>query len=85
MLSQLAQDLLALGGLVHHAHKGGAQLNVGNILRHVAAHAAVDKLDAAGIAPGRQIQILGKTLHVHKYRAHNNDRHNAASCLYSIP
>ena len=75
MPSELAHDLLALGRLVYKAHKDGAQFYIRNVLRHVAAYAAVDKFDFPGVAPGGQIQILREALDVHKHRADNHDRH----------
>ena len=78
--AELAHDLFALGGFVHKTHKDGAQLHIRNVLRHVAAHAAVDKFDLSGVAPGGQIQILREALNVHKYRADNHDRHKIPSC-----
>ena len=77
---KVADLIQEFGGKKVLIHYGG-----GSVVRSGLMQRVTDKLDAAGIAPGRQIQILGKTLHVHKYRAHNNDCHNAASCLYAVP
>ena len=79
VLSQLADDLLALGAPVHQTHEGGAQLHIGDILRHIAAHAAVDKLNGPGVAPGRQIQVVRKALDIHEDGTHDYDRHSSSS------
>ena len=79
VVAQLAYDLLALGGIVDKTDEGGAQLDIGDVLRNVAPDAAVNDLDLAGIAPGRDILILRKTLDVDKHRAYYNYRHENTS------
>ncbi len=44
---QLVDDILTGAGFIHKADKGGAQLYIGNILHHVAAHSAVYLLHSA--------------------------------------
>ena len=79
MVAQLVYDLLALGGIVDKTDEGGAQLDIGDVLRNVAPDAAVNDLDLAGIAPGRDILILRKALDVDKHRAYYNYRHENTS------
>ena len=74
---ELADHLRPFGGVVHHAHKAGAQFHIGDILHHVAANAAVDDLHRAGVAPGGDILVVGKALDVHKYVADDDDRHRS--------
>ena len=76
MPGQLVNDVLAGAGVVHQTDEGGAQLNVGNVLRHVAADAAVDLLDPARVAPARDVGGQWIPLDVHKdctddYNAHS--------------
>ena len=75
VLFQPADDLFPLGGIVDHAQEGRAQLDIGDILRDVAAHAAVDDLHIAGVAPGGQIQVVREALDVHEDRPDNYDGH----------
>ena len=48
---QLVNDVLAGAGVVHQTDEGGAQLNIGNVLRHVAADTAVYLLDRPALRP----------------------------------
>ena len=82
MAAQLAQHILTLGGIVHEAYKGGAQLHIGNILGHIPAHAAVDELDLPGVSPRGEVQILRKALHIHKHRADHHNSHKRPPSPY---
>ena len=75
VLVQLINDVLAGAGVVHQADEGGAQLHIGDILGHVAADAAVDLLDPAGVAPARDIGGKGIPLDVNKNCADYYDSH----------
>ena len=55
MSGQLVDNVLAGAGVIHQADESGAQLHIGNILGHIAADAAVDLLDPAGVAPARDV------------------------------
>ena len=55
MFGQLVDNVLAGAGVIHQADESGAQLHIGNILGHIAADAAVDLLDPAGVAPARDV------------------------------
>ena len=72
---QLVDDVLAHAGVVHQADEGGPQLHVGNVLHHIAAHAAVHLLDAAGIAPARDVGGKGVALDIHKNGSDDYDAH----------
>ena len=72
---QLVDDVLSHAGVVHQTHKGGAQLHIGNILHHVAAHAAVYLLDASGVAPAGDIGGKGIALDIHKNSSDDYDAH----------
>ena len=48
---QLVDDVLTHAGVVHQTHKGGAQLHIGDVLRHVPAHTAMHLFNAAAFRP----------------------------------
>ncbi len=73
MIFQLVDHILSHAGVVHQAHKGGAQLHIGDILHHVAAHSAVYLLYPAGVAPARNIGGKGVPLDINK----NSDDYDA--------
>ena len=75
MAFQLAQDILTGAAPVHKADKGGAQLAVGDVLRHVPAHAAMDLLHPAHIASGGNECCLREALDVHKHRTDDHNTH----------
>ena len=75
MPGQLVNDVLAGAGVVHQTDEGGAQLDIGNVLRHVAADAAVDLLDPARVAPARDIGGQRIPLDVHKNRTDDYNAH----------
>ena len=75
VVAQLAHDVLAEAGVVDKAHKCRAQLDIRDILGHVAAHAARHLLDAPGVAPAGDIDVLRIALDVHEHRAQYNNAH----------
>ena len=72
---QLADDFLADAVLVHQTDVGGPQLHVGNVLRHVAAHAAVNLLDPTDVPTLGNILVHGEPLRVHEHRADDYNTH----------
>ena len=63
VVAQLAYDLFALPAVSStRLTKVGAQLDIGDVFRNVAADSAVNDLDLTGVAPGRDILILRKPL-----------------------
>ena len=79
VVAQLLQYRFPLGVIVHQADEPGPQLHIGNVLRYIPAHAAVDKLHPPGVAPGGDIVVLREALHIHKHRANDHNRHTAFS------
>ena len=75
MPGQLVNDVLTGAGVVHQTDEGGAQLDIGNVLRHVAADAAVYLLDPARVAPARDIGGQRIPLDVHKNRTDDYNAH----------
>ena len=73
---QLVDHILSHAGVVHQTDKGRAQLYIGDILHHVAAHSAVYLLNAAGIAPARNIGGKGIAFDIHKNSTEHNDSHS---------
>ena len=84
MVIELADNLGPLGAFVHHADEGGAQLHIGNVLHHVATHAAVDYHHITGVSPVGNIHILREALYIHKNIACNNYTHdmNLSFCIF---
>ena len=76
MVLQLVDHILSHAGVVHQTDKGRAQLYIGDILHHVAAHSAVYLLNAAGIAPARNIGGKGIAFDIHKNSTERNDSHS---------
>ena len=58
---QFINNILPCASVIHQAYKGGAQLHVGDILRHIAAHTAVYLFYPPGVAPARNIGGKGGT------------------------
>ena len=75
VLVELAEHGLPLLGVVDHGDEARTQLDVGDILGDVAAHAAVHELHPAGVAPGGNVAVIRETLDVHKDVAYYDDRH----------
>ena len=82
VLSQLVDNVLARACVVHQADKGGPQLHIGNILCHVAAHAAVDLLDPARVASAGNVGGERIPLDIHKHRTDDYDTHTKKPFLY---
>ena len=76
VVGQLVDDVLPKAGFIHQPHKGGPQLHVGNVLRHVPAHAAVHLLHPPGIPPAGDVGGERIALDVHKNCTEYNDSHN---------
>ena len=76
MVLQLVDHILSHAGVVHQTDKGRAQLYIGDILHHIAAHPAVYLLNAAGIAPARNIGGKGIAFDIHKNSTEHNDSHS---------
>ena len=75
MVFQLFDHIASGAALIHQADKGWPKLTVGNILHHIPTHAAMDLLHAPSIPAGRNKDIVGITLHIHKNRANYNNSH----------
>ena len=75
MRLELAHHIRARAGVVHQTDEGRLQLDVGNVLHNVAAHAAVHLLHPAGVAPAGNVNVRGIALDVHKDRAQNDNTH----------
>ena len=76
---QLLDHVRTVAAPVHQADKGGPKLTVGDVLRHVPSHAAVDPFHPAGVAPVGNKITVGIPLHIHKNRT---DDHNAHRSLF---
>ena len=85
MPGQLVNDVLTGAGVVHQTDEGGAQLNIGNVLRHVAADAAVYLLDPARVAPARDIGGQRIPLDVHKDRTDDYNAHKMTPKKLILP
>ena len=85
MPGQLVNDVLAGAGVVHQTDEGGAQLDIGNVLRHVAADAAVYLLDPARVAPARDIGGQRIPLDVHKNRTDDYNAHKMTPKKLILP
>jgi len=72
---QLGEHLGARGSVVHDADEDRSELHVGNVLGHVAAHAAVHRLHPPGVAPGGVVYVVREALDVQKHRADHYHRH----------
>ena len=72
---QLVNDILPHAAVIDKAHEGGPELHVGDILCHVAAHAAVNLLHSARVAPAGDIGRKRISLDVHKHCADDYDAH----------
>ena len=72
---QFINHILPCASVIHQAYKGGAQLHVGDILRHIAAHTAVYLFYPPGVAPARNIGGKGVPLDINKNCADDNDPH----------
>ena len=73
---QLVDDVLPHAAVIHKAHEGGAQLHVGNVLRHVPAHAAVHLLHPPGVPSAGDVGGERIALDVHKNCADDYDSHS---------
>ena len=78
---QLTHHIASDGRIIHQAHKGGPQLAVGNILRHVSGNTAVDLLHTACIASRGNVIPLRVSFDVHKNRSDDNNSH----CVFPFP
>jgi hypothetical protein len=90
MASELVNHIIAFAAVIYKADKGGAQLTVCNILRHIPAHAAVDMLHPAHIPSGMNKAGFGISLDIHENSANHNNTHILSSfrlnlCYYTIP
>ena len=81
MFGQLVDNVLAGAGVIHQADESGA--HIGNILGHIAADAAVDLLDPAGVAPARDVGGQRIAFNIHKHRTDDYDTHTKKS--FPIP
>ena len=75
VIAQLLQHVLAVAAFVHQTDQGGGKLAVGNILRHISPHAAMDPLDPAGIFPGGKQGRLRIALDIHEDHADDHNSH----------
>ena len=80
---QLVDDVLPHAGVIHQTDKGGAQLHIGDVLGHIAAHAAVHLLDAPGVAAARDISRKGVALDIHKNSSEYDDSHKPKTSFKS--
>ena len=61
--------------VVHDAQVRRPELDVGDVLHHVARHAAVDVLHPAHVAPVGDVIVLREALDIHECRADYHDAH----------
>ena len=80
---QFVDDILPHAGVIHQTDEGGAQLHIGDILGHIAAHAAVHLLDTSGVAATRDISRKGVALDIHKNSSEYDDSHNPKTSFKS--
>ena len=73
---QFVDDVLPHAAVIHKAHEGGAQLHVGNVLRHIPAHAAVHLLHPPGVPSAGDVGGERIALDVHKNCADDYDSHS---------
>ena len=76
MVLQLVDHILSHAGVVHQTDKGRAQLYIGDILHHIAAHAAVYLLNAPGVASAGNVCRQGIAFDIHKNSTEHNDSHS---------
>ena len=76
---QLLDDVQTHAGIIHQAHKGGPQLHVGDIFRHIAAHTAVHLLHTPGVSSAGDVSRERIPLDVHKNCADDYDSHTKKS------
>ena len=72
---QFIDDVLTHAGVVHQTHEGGAQLHIGDVLRHVPAHTAMHLFNAAGVPSAGDVGGEGIALDVHENCADDYDSH----------
>ena len=72
---QFIDDVLTHAGIVHQTHEGGAQLHIGDVLRHVPAHTAMHLFNAAGVPSAGDVGGEGIALDVHENCADDYDSH----------
>ena len=76
---ELAQHIPAVAAVIHQAQEGGAQLAVGDVLRHVPADPAVDTLHPSYVSSCGDKRRLRKALDVYKNHADDQNAHISAS------
>ena len=81
---QLAHNIRTGSAVVHKADKGGAQLAVRDVLRHVSPDAAMNLLHAPRVPSGGDKCRRGIPLDIHKYRADDNHSHDKPSIFLRI-
>ena len=75
----LLQNVKPGSALIHQTDKGRAKLHIGNILRHVPSHAAMNLFHSAHISSCGVECRLRVSLNIHKYGADHDNAHSAAS------
>ena len=75
MFGQLVDNVLAGAGVIHQADESGAQLHIGDVLRHVPAHTAMHLFNAAGVPSAGDVGGEGIALDVYENCADDYDSH----------
>ena len=75
MADQVSYNIIAETGIIHDAHKRGAQLHIGNIFHYIAADSSVHLNDTADIAPSRNILAHRIPLYINKCCSDHDDPH----------
>ena len=72
---QFLYDGVAKRRVIHDAQIGRPQLHIGDVLHHVARHAAVDVLHTAHVAAVGNVIAQRESFNIHKRGADNQDAH----------
>ena len=75
VIFELLHHGLAHRRIIHDAQVRRPELDVGDVLHHVARHAAVDVLHPAHVAPVGDVIVLREALDIHECRADYHDAH----------